>query len=94
MQGASSESCGRACSRTTVARLTIVRGDARVYTGRIDRVIESHTPVVEICCQGSENSENKITDKYSASNEQLALQLDLAILIVARHARRHPFRPL
>lgn len=67
----------------------IVRRDARVCTG-IDRVIElsytSHEdPTVGV------GKLSKITDKYSASNERLALWLDLTILIMARRAQRRGF---
>lgn len=67
----------------------IVWRDARVCTG-IDRVIElsytSHEdPTVGV------GKLSKITDKYSASNERLALWLDLTILIMARRAQRRGF---
>lgn len=69
-------------------------GDARIYsvqmrTGRIDRVIELHTRHVDL--PAGVGKLGKITDKYSASNEWLALWLDLAILIVAPRARRRGF---
>lgn len=93
MQGESSESCGRALAHarrlrpyTCIVREMHAHGPL-MRTGRIDRVIEFHTSRVDLPSEVGKLG--KITDKYSASKEWLALRLDLAILIVAPRARRH-----